>query len=432
MIKLRRSNFSMDTEHPQPDPVVPAVQYAGFWLRFLAYWVDFLLLFPLGFIIQSLLGNNPFAIFSVQTLSEAQKIQSSPNQLVSVLASMAVGIAYFFVFWVHYDGATPGKKLLGIKIIRENGEKITYPVAFIRYIGFLLSSATIFFFGLGFLWVIWDKKKQALHDKIAGTIVIKSGSGKLGLGIFLALLAHLIFFGYMGATMYKGIRLALNERAKGNVSESVIQDHLKSNQEKDKNKILSYAPTSCGLTLPVPKTTDIQDAKSRKWLFEEVPLAAKSFYVLDKDVYTTDKVQGVFIGYKDATARLGGNSFSSAFPGLNIYCADNTKSYTLDEFISLALANKNYKVEVGEKKALWGEVELMPITLQGKNENGTEFRDVANIGVTKDKSKLLYIRVWSVDEKDPSFAAVDEDINVIVRNLQYRAGSAQSDTQDAK
>lgn len=418
----------MDTESQQVEQVAPNVLYAGFWLRFLSYWVDFLLLFPLGLIIQGMLGNNPFAVFSVQTLSEAQKLQSSPNQLAGVLASMAVGIAYFFVFWVHYDGATPGKKLLGIKIIRENGEKISYPVAFIRYIGFLLSSATIFFFGLGFLWVIWDKKKQALHDKIAGTLVVRDGKGKLGLGILLALFAHVVFFGYMGATIYKGIRLGLNERARGNVSESVIQDRLKANQEKDKDKILSYAPTSCGLTLPVPKTVDTKDGKDRKWLFEEVPLAPKSFYVLDKDVYTTDEVQGVFIGYKDATARLGGNSFSSAFPGLNIYCAENTKSYTLDEFISLALANKNYKVEVGEKKALWGEVELMPITLQGKNENGTEFRDVANIGVTKDKSKLLYIRIWSVDEKDPSFAAVDEDINVIVRNLQYRAASADVGT----
>lgn len=422
----------MDTENQQVDQVVPSVSYAGFWLRFLSYWIDFLLLFPLGLIIQGMLGNNPFAVFSVQTLSEAQKLQSSPNQLASVFASIAVGIAYFFIFWVHYDGATPGKKLLGIKIIRENGEKITYPVAIIRYIGFLLSSATIFFFGLGFLWVIWDKKKQALHDKIAGTLVVRDGKGRLGLGILLTLLAHVVFFGYMGATIYKGIRLGLNERAQGNVSASVIQDRLKANQEKDKDKILSYAPTSCGLTLPVPKTTDTKDSKDRKWLFEEVPLAPKSFYVLDKDVYMADKVQGVFIGYKDATARLGGNSFSSAFPGLNIYCADNTKSYTLDEFVSLALANKNYKVEVGAKKALWGEVELMPITLQGKNENGTEFRDVANIGVTKDKSKLLYIRIWSVDEKDPAFAAVDEDINVIVRNLQYRATSSEIGTDDTK
>ena len=421
----------METEHQPADQVVPSVQYAGFWLRFLSYWVDFLLLFPLGLIIQSMLGNNPLAVFGAQTLEQLQKMQSSPNQLLGVIASMVVGIAYFFVFWVHYDGATPGKKLLGIKITRENGEKITYPVAFIRYIGYLLSSVTIFFFGLGFLWVVWDKKKQALHDKIAGTIVVKNGKGRLGLGIVLTLLAHLVFFGYMGATIYKGIRLAMNERSKGNISEAVIQDHLKDNQEKDKDKILSYAPTSCGLTLPVPKTTDTKDGKDRKWLFEEVTLAPSSFYVLDKDVYSTDKVQGVFIGYKDATARLGGDSFSSAFPGLNIYCADNTKAYTLDEFVALALANKNYKVEIGTKKALWGEVELMPITLQGKNANGTEFRDIASIGVTKDKSKLLYIRIWSVDDKDPKFAAVDEDINVIVRNLQYRAGSAPTTSSES-
>lgn len=289
----------MDIENSPVESSAPRVQYAGFWLRFLAYWVDFLLLFPLGIIIQNMLGINAFAIFTANSLADVQRLQSSPNQLLSLIASVGVGMVYFFIFWVHYDGATPGKKVLGIKIIRENGEKITYPVAIIRYIGFLLSSATIFFFGLGFLWVIWDKKKQALHDKIAGTLVIRTGQTKLAFGILLALLSHVIFFGYMGAMIYKGVRLSLNERSKGNVSETVIQDNLQENQTKDKEKILSYAPSSCGLTIPIPKGTDTIDGKDRKWLFEEVPLASSSFYVLDTDVYSTKEVQGVFLGYKD-------------------------------------------------------------------------------------------------------------------------------------
>ena len=85
------------------------------------------MLFPLGIIIQNMLGINAFAIFTANSLADVQRLQSSPNQLLSLIASVGVGMVYFFIFWVHYDGATPGKKVLGIKIIRENGEKLRIP-----------------------------------------------------------------------------------------------------------------------------------------------------------------------------------------------------------------------------------------------------------------------------------------------------------------
>ncbi len=186
-------------------------QYASFGARFLAYWVDLLIFFPLGIIIQSMLGNDPFAVFQAQTIADMQKLQHSSNQLLGTLIAFAFGLAYYLIFWVNYDGATPGKKLLGIKIVRDNGEKLTYPTAFIRYIGFILSGLTlVFLFGLGYLWVIWDKKKQALHDKFAGTVVIKTGQPpKTALAVFLTILAMLLFFGYIGATLLQGISLGM-------------------------------------------------------------------------------------------------------------------------------------------------------------------------------------------------------------------------------
>src|SRR3990167_9319672 len=150
------------------------VKYAGFGIRFLAYWVDFLILFPLGLMIQQMVGNSPFAMFQAQSLSDIQKIQGSSNSILGMAIALPLAIAYFLIFWVNYDGATPGKKLLGIKIVKDNGEKLTYPAAFIRWIGYMISAATMFFFGIGYLWIIWDKKKQALHDKIAGTVVVRT------------------------------------------------------------------------------------------------------------------------------------------------------------------------------------------------------------------------------------------------------------------
>ena len=200
----------------QPNQVSDSqVKYAGFGIRFLAYWVDFLILFPLGLMIQQMVGNSPFAIFQAQSLSDIQKIQGSANSLLGIGIALPLILAYFLIFWVNYDGATPGKKLLGIKIIKDSGEKLTYPAAFIRWIGYMISGATMFFFGIGYLWIIWDKKKQALHDKIAGTVVVKTDQKpKTALAVILALLALLIFFGYMIASMAKGFQLGLKEAQK--------------------------------------------------------------------------------------------------------------------------------------------------------------------------------------------------------------------------
>lgn len=188
------------------------VKYAGFGIRFLAYWVDFLILFPLGLMVQQMVGNSPFAIFQAQSLSDIQKIQGSANSLLGIAISIPLAVAFFLIFWVNYDGATPGKKLLGIKIAKDNGEKLTYPTAFIRYIGFMISAATMLFFGIGYLWIIWDKKKQALHDKIAGTVVVRTDKQpKTALAVFLTLVAIFMIFGYMGAAMFKGFSLGVRE-----------------------------------------------------------------------------------------------------------------------------------------------------------------------------------------------------------------------------
>lgn len=194
------------------DQSVSQPQYAGFGIRFLAYWVDFLILFPLGLMIQQMMGNSPFAVFQAQSLSDIQKIQSSSNSLLGMAIALPLVLAYYLIFWVNYDGATPGKKLLGIKIIKDNGEKLTYPAAFIRWIGYMISAATMFFFGIGYLWIIWDKKKQALHDKIAGTVVVRTDKQpKTVLAVFLTLVAIFMIFGYMGMAMFKVFSLGIKE-----------------------------------------------------------------------------------------------------------------------------------------------------------------------------------------------------------------------------
>jgi uncharacterized RDD family membrane protein YckC len=84
------------------------------------------------------------------------------------LFSTLINIAYFTYFHGS-TGRTPGKMLLGLQVVSVNGGRISFGTAFLRSVGYLVSSI---FFCLGYIWIGFDKKKQGWHDKIAGTVVI--------------------------------------------------------------------------------------------------------------------------------------------------------------------------------------------------------------------------------------------------------------------
>ncbi len=77
----------------------------------------------------------------------------------------------YFTLMTGEGGQTLGKMILGIRVQRTDGSAVRYLRALVRTLSYIVS----FFFTtfLGFLWVLWDKKKQGWHDKIAGTEVIK-------------------------------------------------------------------------------------------------------------------------------------------------------------------------------------------------------------------------------------------------------------------
>ena len=80
-----------------------------------------------------------------------------------------INIAYYTYFHGN-TGQTPGKMICKLKVVRVNGEPLGYGKAFLRWIGYIVSWVV---FALGFLWVIFDRQKQAWHDKIAGSYVLK-------------------------------------------------------------------------------------------------------------------------------------------------------------------------------------------------------------------------------------------------------------------
>ncbi|PZT47981.1 transporter [Helicobacter valdiviensis] len=70
-----------------------------------------------------------------------------------------------------YKGQTPGKKAYDLWVVREDGKKVTFLFAFLRFIAFCLSGMSL----IGILMPLWRKDKKALHDFLLKTVVIKKG-----------------------------------------------------------------------------------------------------------------------------------------------------------------------------------------------------------------------------------------------------------------
>jgi hypothetical protein len=79
------------------------------------------------------------------------------------------GALYFTSFLALWGGQTPGKRLLGLRVIRLDGKPIGWWLAFERFGGYAASLSTG---TLGFIQILWDRNRQGLHDKAAETVVI--------------------------------------------------------------------------------------------------------------------------------------------------------------------------------------------------------------------------------------------------------------------
>ncbi len=139
-------------------------KFAGFGRRFLAAMIDGFILILLGIGISFSLGRNPF-------VTNDASIKSLTDCLISII----FGMIYTIGFWVKQNGQTPGKRVLHIRIIKEDGQPLDLFTAFIRYISQMLSMIVIY---IGYIWVLFDSKKQSWHDKIARTYVIETDAEK--------------------------------------------------------------------------------------------------------------------------------------------------------------------------------------------------------------------------------------------------------------
>lgn len=85
------------------------------------------------------------------------------------MAFMFVVFAGYPIFFWAMMGQTPGKWAMGLRVIRTDGRPLSVWRSILRYLGYWVSALPLF---LGFIWIVFDKKRQGWHDKIADTCVI--------------------------------------------------------------------------------------------------------------------------------------------------------------------------------------------------------------------------------------------------------------------
>jgi len=146
-------------------------QFGGFWIRFAAIFIDGIILGVVGAII-----NVPFQLVFVATSANANATDPMPMftralGLAAVLMVINIGIALLYESWfIVSKGATPGKMVLSLEVIRADGTRPGWGLAIGRYFAKMLSSLTLY---IGYIMAGFDDEKRALHDRICETRVIR-------------------------------------------------------------------------------------------------------------------------------------------------------------------------------------------------------------------------------------------------------------------
>ncbi len=140
---------------------------AGFWLRSVAFLVDvagIAVLASAGSILVSA------AVWIGGVLSSMPEFSREWLEWVATTVLSILIVACYFSLFVAWRGQTPGKMSLGLRIVRVDGERVAFARALVRWVGQALGALL---FGIGFLMVAFSRRKQGLHDKLAGTYVVR-------------------------------------------------------------------------------------------------------------------------------------------------------------------------------------------------------------------------------------------------------------------
>jgi uncharacterized RDD family membrane protein YckC len=144
----------------QERPATTAISgYGGFWVRVVAYLIDSIAILVISVLVGGVYG------FMVGFTGGTEAMAVSGGYVIGFVVTWL----YFALMESSERGATFGKRALGLRVVTDQGQRLTFGHATGRFFAKLVSALIL---GIGFLMVAFTERKRGLHDMMAGTLVV--------------------------------------------------------------------------------------------------------------------------------------------------------------------------------------------------------------------------------------------------------------------
>ena len=155
-------------------PIASSMEYAGFWIRFGAWIIDYIIMAVIQMVIYI-----PFTLFGMMNIIPDGTENNPPDPAdfgifmaaTGLMWLLQIGVAVAFETWfVGKYQATPGKMACQIKVVNADGSRVSYLKACGRHFAKWISYIIL---GIGFIIAAFDDEKRGLHDHICNTRVVR-------------------------------------------------------------------------------------------------------------------------------------------------------------------------------------------------------------------------------------------------------------------
>jgi uncharacterized RDD family membrane protein YckC len=158
---------------------VPRVEYGGFWLRFLAFLIDGVVMgFGVILVLIPLIFLTGLGALLSRVHPDEEWNDAGVFLIVAVFflfATVALAVTWLYHAWMESSEwqATVGKRALGLVVTDMAGQRVSFGRATGRHFAKIITNLVSFGIGLGYLMAAFTAKKQALHDMIAGCLILR-------------------------------------------------------------------------------------------------------------------------------------------------------------------------------------------------------------------------------------------------------------------
>ena len=181
--------------------------YSSFFNRLVAFMLDIFILYVLGALVFILLLNSS---------NNENYIGNIILFITYILLVHGILMLLLNAYLVSKFGGTVGKLISGLNIENEDGSHLTVKQAIFRE--YIAKTVSFAFFGLGFFWIFKTQKKQAWHDMISSTVVVKKRNMIFGILSLILLIALFIYLSIVAVTSASDLSKSFNGSVKNKVN----------------------------------------------------------------------------------------------------------------------------------------------------------------------------------------------------------------------